>query len=714
MLFDSELPKSLWAEAVNHAVYLINRTYSSVHQKTPNEVFSNQRVDLSDLKTFGCEVMVLIPKQKRAKFDKNSERLRFVGVDATTKGFRCINPQTRKLTINRNVKFLEEPRLKSFGITCDESIDSKIQGEGKRELESPTNDVFVDAVEEKLPGKIEMQKATRPTTRSVSNQNAENLGPIWTGRLAFIDEINFVEKIDSDFALQDPDSVQDLSERKDKTQWLEAMKEEFSSLIKNDTWELCELPEGKKVVDTKWVFKTKRDNYGKIVRYKARLVAKGFVQRPGTDYEETYAPVVRYTSIRFLTALAVRNGMKIHQMDAVTAFLQGEVDKEIFIRQPEGFEDQTGRICKLKKAIYGLKQAGRLWNIKLDGILKNLRFKQCAMDQCIYHTEDFSVIIAVYVDDILFFYTEEKKFNVIKKLLQDNCKMKDLGEAKGCIGIRIVQKKGEITLDQSAYISEILKRFGMTECKPIGNPCDTNLKLTRCIEGEDDVTGKVPYQQAVGALLFVAQATRPDIAFAVHNVSKFNNAHNTAHWAAVKRIFRYLKKTENYKLTFTDKKGGELKGFSDADHGSDTDTRKSVSGYVFVFANAAVCWRATKQPIVALSSTEAEYIALAACIQEAIWLKQLCVEVNVHVNKLMVYCDNTSTINLAKNEQHSVRSRHIDIKFRFIREKIENNEIDIAYVNTNENGADVFTKPITQEKLNYFAKLMGLQENNSA
>jgi transposase InsO family protein len=711
LLFDSGLSKCWWAEAVNHAVYLINRTISSVHQKVPNEIFFNKRVDLSELKLFGCEVMALIHKGKRSKLDKNSEKLSFVGMDENTKGYRCINRQTRKLTVNRNVKFLDENSPRFGSVPIDISDDSEIKGESKKKKEKPEIlvDVFKDAEDqndEESEKKVDETTSLRPKTRSVSAKEFHS--PLWTGRLAVINEISFVEKIDDEESLQDPDTLQEVHDRRDKEKWLEAMKNEYSSLIENKTWELCELPAGKKLIDTKWVFKTKRDNDGNVIRFKARMVAKGFIQKFGVDYEETYSPVVRYTSIRFLTALAVRKQMKIHQMDAVTAFLQGDVDKEIFIRQPEGFNDGSGRVCKLKKAIYGLKQSGRMWNMKLDSILKKLGFTQCKMDPCIYYTNNHNVILAVYVDDILFFYKEEERFNVIKELLQQNCKMKDLGEAKGCVGIRITQNKGEILLDQEVYIGEIIRRFGMMDCKPMGNPCDTNLKLSKSIEGED-LTGQVPYQQAIGALLFVAQATRPDIAFAVNNASRFNNQHNSVHWGAVKRIFRYLKKTEKYKLVFKNSTGGELKGFTDADFGSDIDSRKSMSGFVFVFAHAAVSWRATKQSIVSLSSTEAEYIALVSCVQEAIWLKQLCDELGVVTDKLDVNCDNTSTISLAKNEQFSVRSKHIDIRYRFVREKFESGLIDIKYVNTNLNPADAFTKPITKEKVDAFAKAMGLK-----
>lgn len=488
------------------------------------------------------------------------------------------------------------------------------------------------------------------------------------------------------------------------------MKEEMSSLHENQTWVLTALPAGKKTIKTRWVYKTKRDHNGEIVKFKARLVAKGFTQRYGVDYEETFAPV-RYGSVRYLIALAAQTNLKIHQMDVVTAFLQGDLDEEIYMEQPLGFDDGTGRHCLLKRSIYGLKQAGRQWNLKLDSTLKDLGYKNCKTDPCIYMSGNLELIMAIYVDDFLIFYKDEKKLSELKGLLSSRFRMKDMGLCKGCIGIRINQTGETIELDQSTYIGEILKRFGMDTAKPIKNPSDTSVKLTKSMTSDDTEDLEIiPYQQAIGCLIFLMQGTRPDIAFAVNDASRYNNCFNSAHWKAVKRILRYLVFTKDFKLIYS-KKSDDIMGFVDADWASNEDTRKSCTGFIFVYGGAAVLWKSVRQSIVALSSTEAEYIALSSAIQEAMWLRQLALEVTKNVPEITMNCDNQSAIKLALLEGYRPRTKHIDIRHHFVREKIADRTVKLAYVSTKINIADVLTKAVTSEKLNSCSIAAGVRRN---
>lgn len=388
------------------------------------------------------------------------------------------------------------------------------------------------------------------------------------------------------------------------------MKEEMQAHAQNGTWTLTELPKGRKAIKTKWVFKIKHDGDDGPDRYKARLVAKGFAQQHGIDYEETFSPVVRNNTIRFLVAYAVENGMKIYQMDAITAFLQGELSEEIYTEQPEGFRDGTNRVCRLNKAVYGLKQAGRVWNQKLDGFLTKVGFTKSKCDPCVYIKTN--IIIAVYVDDLLIFYKYVSDLNDARKLLHTNFRMKDIGQAKCCLGININQGTNFIELDQSKYILEVLEKFGMAQCKACKSPSELNLKLTKSmIDDEKSITGTVPYQQLVGSLLYISNGTRPDIAYSVSEVSRFNADHAESHWTAAKRILRYLRGTVDKKLRYV-KGATPLHAFCDADWGSESENRKSRTGYVVMLAGAAISWHSKQQQIVALSSTEAEYIALSS------------------------------------------------------------------------------------------------------
>lgn len=378
--------------------------------------------------------------------------------------------------------------------------------------------------------------------------------------------------------------------------------------------------------------------------------------------------------------------------------------------QPEHYSDGTARVCRLNRSIYGLKQAGRQWNSKLDGALKTFGLKKSQLDPCIYYSGDLSVLIAIYVDDFLLFFKSKETLEEIKRYLNRTFKMKDLGTVSSCIGMRIKQFKDAIEIDQSGYVEQILVRFGMAESKPVRTPSDTSEKLSiQTITPNDSLVGKVPFQEAVGSLLYLAQSTRPDIAFAVSDVSRFNSNHGSAQWKAVKRIFRYLRGTTNAKLRYTKSHDG-IVAYYDADWASEIDHRRSCSGYVVKLSNASICWMSKRQPIVALSSTEAEYIALSSTTCELIWLKQLADELDKNIAKtITVFCDNQSSIKLAESDAYRPRTKHIDIRYHHIRELIEAKVVNIKFVSTTQNAADALTKAVSAEKTNYCSNAMGLQ-----
>lgn len=721
LLFDADLPKTYWAEATSMAAYLINRTISSSHGKVPNELFYNQKVDISNLKIFGSPVMVHITKQKRKKWDKKSVKMIFVGYDRDIKGFRCIDRNTRKIIVSRDVIFHETTKKSIINMDVDGIIvKNTTPHESTINSRDSINDDLSMNEDTIIPTLNDSEQFETPNTSKSSDSLDDS---------EYVPEENVENVESSDRTLRpkrspippfqlnnlalfiEPASVSEAIKSEEADDWREAMEEEWKSHQSNRTWSLVPLPPGRKSIKAKWVFKAKRNDAGEVIRYKARLVAKGCAQKHGIDYNETFSPVVRYASIRFLIALAVKNGYKIHQMDAITAFLQGDLDEEIFMEQPECYEDGTKRVCQLNKAVYGLKQAGRQWNQKLDGALKRFGLKKCKTDPCIYYDDKLKIIIAIYVDDFLIFYRGNEELETLKAFLNSNFKMKDLGPAQSCLGIRIHQKKDSIEMDQSAYIKEILARFGMSECKPVGTPSDTSIKLSTNMTNENNgLVGKVPYQEAVGSLLHLTQGTRPDLAYAVNDVSRFNANHSDEHWRAVKRIFRYLKGTMDNKLIFHSKNDTEMHAYSDADWGSQIDDRRSCSGYTVIMSNAAISWCSKRQPIVALSSTEAEYIALSSSVREVIWIRQLAKEVDDKFDgPTLIWCDNQSTIKLAESEAYRPRTKHIDIRFHHTREKIDNKTITIEFCPTGEMTADSLTKSVTREKTQLCNYKMGLK-----
>jgi hypothetical protein len=352
---------------------------------------------------------------------------------------------------------------------------------------------------------------------------------------------------------KDPDTVEDALNSAEAEQWKRAMDEELQAHMDNLTWIKSDLPEYAQAIVCKWVFKTKFTAKGEIERFKARLVAKGCSQRPGIDFEETFSPVVRYNSIRFLLALAAKLNLDVDQMEVVTAFLNPKLDEEIYIRLPTGIKC-NGEICRLQKSIYGLKQASRAWNKDLGMLLKDLGLQQSNYDPCVYfHVENGNIlIVAVYVDDLLLFSNNVVEKEQVKIGLMKRFKMKDLGRAHFCLGMRIIhdQDRQSITLDQEKYINEVLERFKMSDCNGALTPLDPNQDLYETLNDENENRVDVPYQELIGCLMYLAQSTRPDIAYSVGVLSRFNNCYSQIHWTAAKRVLRYLKRTLNWKLVF--------------------------------------------------------------------------------------------------------------------------------------------------------------------
>ena len=494
------------------------------------------------------------------------------------------------------------------------------------------------------------------------------------------------------------------------------MTSEMKSLEENDVWELVQLPEGRKALGSKWVYKVKTDENGSIERYKARLVAQGFSQKYGTDYDQTFCPVVRLESFRTLVALSVQHGLKIHQIDVTTAFLNGELEEEVYMKQPPGFsaEGQENLVCKLKKSIYGLKQSPRCWNSTLHSQLKRMGFLQSTSDPCIYRDSggDTPFFIGVYVDDIVLAGCDQRKMKEVKEALAHKFNIKDMGKLHYFLGIKVIQdeKTGDIWIGQPAYAETLLKRFGMDQAKPVSTPVSTGMKFVNATDDDECVDQQV-YQSAIGSLLYLSVGTRPDITFTVGHMAKFCAKPTQQHWTGVKRIMRYVKGTVHYGILYTKQSSQECVGYSDADWAGDVNDRRSTSGYVFQISGGSISWKSRKQTSVALSSAEAEYMALAAAAQEALWLIQLTTELGSETTEpLTIYEDNQATISMTKNPQYHGRSKHVAIKYHFIREHVSDGSVQLEYCPTKDMVADMLTKGLPRVQLVKLRKMAGVVE----
>ena len=496
--------------------------------------------------------------------------------------------------------------------------------------------------------------------------------------------------------------------------WLGAMKQEFQSLETNKTWTLVPRPGNRKVLGGKWVYKLKRGADGEILRFKARWVVRGFEQEYGIDYHETFASVVKPMSYKALFAIAAALDLEIHQMDVKTAFLYGKVDEEIYVEQPTGLEDGTERVCKLNKALYGLKQSPRIWYCTLSTFLERQGFESLTADCGVFVRGH--VYIAIYVDDLLIAGPEKTQIVEQKAALSKAFEMTDLGECHFYLGMEVKRDRRNriIRLSQKAYVQKILRDFGFTESKPVLTPMDTSRlqpaqKGFRC----DEVERKW-YARAIGSLMYLMLGTRPDIAFAVSCLSRFMANPTAAHIQAVKRVFRYLNGTVDLDLVY---QGGlePLKGYTDADWGGDLETRRSTSGYLFNVGSGAISWSSKRQPTVALSSCEAEYMGETQATKEAIWLRRLLKELlgkgTDEPIATVIYGDNQGAIMLAKNPQYHARTKHIDIQHHFVREKQAEGLVDIQYKPTSEQIADGLTKPLPKDAFCAFRAALGLERS---
>ena len=503
-----------------------------------------------------------------------------------------------------------------------------------------------------------------------------------------------------------------------RQQWKSATDAEMQSLAQHHTWDLVNLPSGKKLIGSRWLFKVKRNADGSVNKFKARLVAQGFTQKYGIDFNETFAPVAKQSTVRTVLAIAAGKDLEAEQVDVDTAFLFAPIDDELYIKQPDGFEDAEypNKVCLLRKSLYGTKQAARQWNKTLDDFFRSMDFVRADADPCLYtrtNDSEYSAVV-VYVDDMIVVSNDSVGVRKIIKELKTKFSIKELGEPRFILGIEVTRDRSArtITLSQRGYILQLAERFRMMNAKPVYLPADANSRLTRAKDDALYITN-VPYRELVGSLMYIVTCTRPDIADAVGNVAKYCEQHTSEHWSAAKRILKFLMTTREIALVYDGKKPGDLIGFADASWASDEDTRRSTTGYVFMLCGAAVSWRSQRQPTVAGSSTEAEYMGLYFATQEMVWLRRLLKDLKMLKDEpTTVYQDNQGAIAIAKNPVFNSRTKHVDTKYHFSRERVEANELRVEYMPTGTMVANALTKSVARPKLEQFQYAVGLKPLN--
>jgi histone deacetylase 1/2 len=495
--------------------------------------------------------------------------------------------------------------------------------------------------------------------------------------------------------------------------WVAAMDEEHTSLLHNKTWHLVPRPKGKNIIGSRWVFKIKRKADDSIDRYKARLVAKGHKQRYGIDYEDTFSPVVKAATIRLILSLAVSKDWCLRQLDVQNAFLHGILEEEVYMSQPPGYVDQKhpDYVCKLDKALYGLKQAPRAWYARLCGKLVALGFVPSKADTSLfYYTKGgVSIYVLVYVDDIIVASSSSEAVGALLADLKKDFALKDLGDLHYFLGIEVKREKDGLVMSQERYARDVLKRSGMDKCKPMDTPMSSIEKLSLYSGeklGQEDSTN---YRSIVGALQYLT-LTRPDISFSVNKVCQFLHAPTTLHWSAVKRILRYVQGTISLGLKLVKSPSLMVSAFFDADWAGCVDDRRSTGGFAVYLGSNLVSWTARKQATVSRSSTEAEYKSLANATTEILWVQKLLNELKIsHPPRARLWCDNLGATYLSANPVFHARTKHIEIDFHFVRERVAQKLLEIRFINSGDQVADGFTKPLSVTKLRQFRYNLNLK-----
>ena len=721
MMFHAGMPKEFWAEAIHTATYVHNRSpTSSLKDVTPFERLFGQKPDVSNLRVFGCIAFKHIPDAERSKLDRKSSKCVFVGYPEGTKGYKLYDLEKKSFVRSRNIIF-QERRFHNF--KSKENVEfynlenSVIGAIIKPNDHAEVNDG--DDVEVDIP--VLYNHPVGANYEDNFMREVENLNPQRVRRppQRYDEELyNCTEDLTAD--INEPCNINEAWNGRNSAEWKKATESEYESLVDNHTWDLVPPPDDKNIIGSKWVFKVKRNADGTVQKFKARLVAQGYTQSPGIDYDEVFAPVVRYTSIRTLLAVANICNWEIHQMDAKTAFLQGNLNEEIYMRQPNGFVDpeKPDYVCKLNKGIYGLKQATRCWNNSINSYLLSHGYKKSTADPCVYiktvTSQDGTVhfvMIAIYVDDMLFFSNNtdmlEKEKNAIAKEFQ----VEDLGELHYVVGMSIVRnrEKRTMSITQKKYLEGVLKKFDMENCKPVSTPLEFGKKYEE-LSKDDERFDKQMYQRAIGCLTYAATISRPDLSTAVSVLSKFMSNPGIEHWKGVKRVLRYVQGTLDNGLIYSANDTSTiLTGYSDADWAGDLSKRRSTTGYVFQIQGSTVSWCSKRQACVARSTTEAEYIALSTTSQEAVWLRRLLQNVlKKQDNPTVVYEDNQGTIELTKNPKFHNRTKHIDVSYHFVREQVDNKVISVKYCRTEDMLADVMTKGLSKVQFEKFRDMLGL------
>jgi hypothetical protein len=776
LLHHSGMSKGFWAEAMGVAAHVINRApRKGLRWRTPHELLYGRVPDVSYIRVFGCRAWVFNDKGK--KWDPKSTPMIFVGYEPGAKAFRLWNPATRSIVVSANVRFSEREFPSRPVALPPPSPAPPIASSSETHIppaevvELPIS--FFDEVPKPHPTPLpppppvktpvpqititppspstsaqppppspppsssldsESEPSTPPAPRKSTRKrkpvnkfvgSAETEGDLEAFDQAYLESVELYTSANSS---NEPRTYQEAIDSPDSDKWRDAMADELNSLESHGTWEIVDRPQGRRVISSKWVYRVKYDADGNVSRHKARLVARGFTQVHGVDYTDTFAPVTRLETLRLLFAMAVEKDWEVRQIDVKTAYLYGDLDEEVYMEPPEG-TDLGGKVYRLLKAIYGLKQAGRQWYRKLKETMSEFGLTQVISEPHTFVAHKvvegvkLTIILPIYVDD-LFPVGNKRLTDEFEAWIPNYFEITAPCDAHYFLGIRIRRNRNPedgsapyISLDQDKYIESVLGR--VTEpIKEYETPLPT-AELVPNPEPKESADPEVvhQYQSAIGQLMYIMLGTRPDLAFAVGKLSRFSSNPSPDHVRAVQRTFGYLANYNNTSLVYRrdlNDPPQPIFGYTDADWAGDTSTGKSTTGYVFFLSGAAFSWSSKKQEVTAGSTMEAEYVALYHTGRQAAWINNFLEQIGFPLDgPLEVKCDNEAAIAVANGgELPFKKSKHINVKYHTIRDYVNTNQLSVTKVASKENLADQFTKVLSRDAFEEQSNALGFEESD--
>lgn len=775
MLADAKLNDTWWAEAAVTANYVTNRVPQRGKETTPYEAFHGKRPDVGHLRVFGCRAWAYNPAEVRRKMQPRAKQGVFMGYGRNKMGYRArvegkvitsrdvhfdksptpttTTPKTVHPNDNKDASGNEPaelphvpPEAPTIERRSPGDADTLVVPGGEHDKGDPAgiNDAIA-AAEQLVREAAAAREADRATSgdegggpdaaindedKSGGSDEKDECAPTQSRHPARLLRANparkrpYATRAWSVTRMQSvawalatsggsPDKMR-MDQAKREPDWPEfdkATRAEVEALHANGTWRLVTRKPGMKITPTTMLCERKRGTTSEVVRYKGRYVVRGDKQEYLVDCLECFAPVARHTTLRVPRAVAAAKGMVIEQLDIETAFLNGDVEKIIYIEQPRGYErgDRT-MVCKLLKSLYGLKQAARQWHIELAGVIKEAGFAPCASDPCLFKgvRGGKEVFTLVYVDDLLVVADTVEAAAVGKESITKTFKARQMGEPTFFLGLHLDRdrEEGTIKVGQRQYVANLLERFGLTAANTVHLPLGTDVQLVKAgtlLSPEDHKT----YQELVGGFLYLATCNRPDISLVVGRLSRFMFSPTAAHLAAAKRVLRYLKGTATMALTYG--MAAAATGYHDADFAGDADTRRCTTGYVFMLNGAAVSWLSKRQSLFTLSTTEAEYVAGATAAHEAVWLRTLIHDLTGSSTPMEMRCDNESAISMMHNTVSSARTKHIAIRYHYVRELVEDKTLTVTHVPTGDMIADSLTKALPRDAFAACRRKMGLR-----